>query len=236
MKMNYLTPIICFFFIIQSFAQPTQSRRNVPTDAFKTYEESLTPLEKDSLKNGKIPLVLAQKWELQRQKQLFIQDSILKTMVGQLVPDFEAKDTEGYPHRPFMYKGRVLILHFWNFWDKSFRNEIPALNEIVDKYRKDGVEVLSFVNLKIGESEREYLKHHPVRFPIVENSYQFADAFLPMKIWLPYMIILDKNNNMRFFYKHENLVKINSNFNEKYTEVKMPTFDFEYKIQELLKE
>ena len=87
MKMNYLTPIICFFFIIQSFAQPTQSRRNVPTDAFKTYEESLTPLEKDSLKNGKIPLVLAQKWELQRQKQLFIQDSILKTMVGQLVPD-----------------------------------------------------------------------------------------------------------------------------------------------------
>ena len=236
MKMNYLTPIICFFFIIQSFAQTTQSRRNVPTDAFKTYEESLTPLEKDSLKNGKIPLVLAQKWELQRQKQLFIQDSILKTMVGQLVPDFEAKDTEGYPHRPFMYKGRVLILHFWNFWDNSFRNEIPALNEIVDKYRKDGVEVLSFVNLKIGESEREYLKHHPVRFPIVENSYQFADAFLPMKIWLPYMIILDKNNNMRFFYKHENLVKINSNFNEKYTEVKMPTFDFEYKIQELLKE
>ncbi len=169
-------------------------------------------------------------------KHIYIQDSILKTMVGQLVPDFEAKDTEGYPHRPFMYKGRVLILHFWNFWDNSFRNEIPALNEIVDKYRKDGVEVLSFVNLKIGESEREYLKLHPVRFPIVENSYQFAGAFLSMKIWLPYLVILDKNNNMRFFYKHENLVKINSNINEKYTEVKMPTFDFEYKIQELLKE
>ncbi len=234
--MNYLTPIICFFSIIQSFAQTTPSRQNVPTDAFKINEEELTPLEKDSLKLGHIPYVLSQKWEEQRKRQQFKQDSILKTLVGTHVPDFEAKDTEGYPHRPFMYRGRVLILHFWNFWDNSFRNEIPALNEIVDKYRKDGVEVLSFVNLKIGDSEREYLKQNPVHFPIVENSYQFADAFLSIKIWLPYMIIVDKNGNMRFFYKHENLVKINSNINEKYTEVKLPTFDFEYKIQELLKE
>ena len=134
-----------------------------------------------------------------------------------------------------MYHDRLLILHFWNFWDNSFRNEIPVLNALIEKYRQDGIEVLSFTDVKIGESERQYLKENPIHFPLVENSGKFADAFLSMQIWRPYIIIVDKYGKMRYFYKHEDLVKISSNFNEKFTEIKQPTYDFEEKIRQLLR-
>lgn len=235
--MKYLTYVICFLIYNSSFAQTYKAKEDVILlprgNPINT--EGLTDLEKDSLKNGSIPFALLQKWEQAGKRNRIIQDSILKVLVGGRVPDFDAKDTEGYPHRPSMYQDRILILHFWNFWDNSFRNEIPVLNEIVEKYRQDGVEVLSFTDVKIGESERQYLKEYPIHFPLVENSWKFADEFLSMQIWRPYIIIVDKYGKMRHFYKHEDLVKIKSNINEKFTEIKQPTYDFEEKIKELLR-
>ena len=243
--MKYLTYFICFLMFNPSFAQTYQAKEDVILlpGGNRISSEGLTDLEKDTLRKGTIPHALIQKWEQIGKRNQIIQDSILKTRIGERVPDFDAKDvivsdnatTEGYPHRPSMYQGRVLIIHFWNFWDNSFRNEIPVLNAIVEKYRQDGVEVLSFTDVKIGESERQYLKENPIHFPLVENSWKFADEFLSMQIWRPYIIIVDKYGKMRFFYKHKDLVKIESNINEKYSEIKQPTYDFEEKIRQLLR-
>ena len=185
--MKYLTFLICFLIFNPSFAQTYQAKEDVILlpGGNPISTEGLTDLEKDTLKKGTIPHALIQKWERIGKKNRIIQDSIIKTRVGERVPDFDAKDTEGYPHRPSMYHDRILILHFWNFWDNSFRNEIPVLNAIVEKYRSDGVEVLSFTDVKIKESERKYLKEYPIHFPLVENSWKFADDFLSMQIWRP---------------------------------------------------
>ena len=235
--MKYLTLFICFLIFNLCTAQTYKSQGEVITFPKGTQinTDGLTDLEKDTLKNGSIPFALLQKWEQVGKRNQIIQDSIIKTRIGERVPDFDAKDTEGYPHLPSMYHDRILILHFWNFWDNSFRNEISVLNEIVEKYRQDGVEVLSFTDVKIGESERKYLKENPIHFPLVENSWKFADEFLSMQIWRPYIIIVDKYGKMRFFYKHKDLVKIKSNINEKYTKIKPHTYDFEEKIKELLR-
>ena len=235
--MKYLTYLICCLTYAPSIAQTNPVKNEFIALPSGTYinSDGLTELEKDSLRKGSIPFVLHQRWEKGDKKNRARQDSILKTLVGIHVPDFDAKDTEGYPHRPSMYHDRILILHFWNFWDNSFRNEISVLNAIVEKYRQDGVEVLSFTDVKIGESERKYLKEYPIHFPLVENSWKFADEFLSMQIWRPYIIIVDKYGKMRYFYKHADLVKISSNINEKFTEIKQPTYDFEEKIRQLLR-
>lgn len=236
MNKNHLIPLLIVMIHWQLLAQKPSSRVDFSPKPMWVVPDELTPEERDSLKKGKIPFSVEQRWQAEHSQRMRRQDSILQKLVGQVVPDFEAKDTEGYTHRPFMYKGRVLILHFWSFWENSFRNEIPALNDIVRKYHKDGLEVLSFVGQTIGDSEKEYLKNNAVAFPLVENSYHFSEAFINMRMRLPYLVIVDKYGQMRFIYKYENLIKIDSNINEKYTEVKQPTFDFEYKIQELLKQ
>lgn len=167
------------------------------------------------------------KVKIQKQKK----DSILKTMVNAPIKDFDAPDTSGFVHRPRNYQGRVLILHFWNFWDQSFENEIPILNKMVEKYRKDGLEILSFIDIGMGKDEKEHLSKHPLNFTIIPNSRAFVSKILPLTHSIPAMILIDKQGLMRYFYiEHE----MNSRKSDFYKDFNEPN-SFEGKVISLLK-
>ncbi len=130
-------------------------------------------LERDSAKNNlltestkKYIGIVKERFKINAIKH----DSTLKALYLSPIPDFDAPDTSGFVHRPIQYRGRVLLLHFFQFWDYSFENEIPVLNTLIDKYQKDGFEILSFMDISIGESERRILREKPVHFPLVMNA------------------------------------------------------------------
>jgi thiol-disulfide isomerase/thioredoxin len=204
----------------------------------RQFDSLMTHLERDSFKRGITPLVLQVLFEKQQKQYAHKRDSLLKICEGKPVPNFEARDTAGVLHRPSHYYGRVLILHFWNFWDYSFKNEIPHLNTLVEKYRKDGVEVLSFVDLTLSQSEKQILERTPVLFPIIENAYAFGSGFLPIMMYRPFLIFVDKYGRMRYITVEETLNVVHSNINEKVlTEPKLLPIDaLEEKIVQLLKE
>jgi hypothetical protein len=235
--MKYLTAVFCFTCLTKIMAQTpssAQPRFSLP----KGYDSTLTQLEQDSFKRGFIPYTLQMQFEKQHKNYLNKRDSFLKKADGIPVPDFEAHDTSGFTHRPAQYRGRVWLLHFWNFWDYSFQNEIPRLNEIAEKYRKDGVEILSFVDLTLAQSEKAYLEKNPVFFPIIENAHKFGDEFLPFYINKPYIVFVDKYGRMRFFLTQDDITFIKSNINEKVMgkEMKPVAYKLEDKILQLLKE
>lgn len=197
---------------------------------FKTGDK----VEIDSLKRGLVPNRFKKRFsidlvniKIQKQKK----DSILKTMVNAPIKDFDAPDTEGFVHRPRNYQGRVLILHFWNFWDQSFENEIPVLNKMVEKYQKDGLAVLSFADIDLSKDEKEYLIKHPANFTIIPNSRAFVPKILPIRHSIPAMILIDKQGLMRYFYiEHE----MNSRKSDFYKDFNEPN-SFEGKVISLLK-
>jgi thiol-disulfide isomerase/thioredoxin len=201
-------------------------------------DSMLTPLERDSFRLGIMPFALKGIFEKERIRYVYKRDSLLKIYEGKPVPNFEARDTSGILHRPSHYYGRVLVLHFWNFWDYSFKNEIPHLNTIVEKYRKDGVEVLSFVDLTLSKSEKDILERTPVLFPIVENAYKFGIDFLPIPLYRPFLIFVDKYGKMRYITTDNTLNVIQSNVNETVIQSpkKLPLTALEEKIVQLLKE
>jgi thiol-disulfide isomerase/thioredoxin len=230
--MKYLiTLFCCLLFSKISFAQP---RFSLP----KGLDSTLTQVEKDSFKRGLIPYTLEIQFEKSRREYVQKRDSFLKKADGMPVPNFEARDTAGLMHRPSQYSGRVLILHFWNFWDYSFKNEIPKLNEIAEKYRKDGVEILSFVDLTLGDSEKKVLEKNPIYFPLVENAYKFAIEFMPIRLTPAYLVFVDKQGRMRFFITQETLNIVKSNVNENVIDLtkKTANYSLEDKILQLLKE
>jgi thiol-disulfide isomerase/thioredoxin len=237
--MKYLCLFFCFLFLHSSIGftqnRPIEKGAVILPNGVSVRGDNLTETEKDSLRKGFFPDGVTAKWEIEHKKNMLRRDSLLKTMVGKPVPDFDAKDTEGYTHPPHLYRGRVLILHFWSFWDYSFYNEIPALNHLAEKYQQEGVQILSFVNMPLGESEKEHLKTRPLAFPLVDNAYKFSNNFLLTNLWTPFIVIVDKNGLMRYFYMSENLTTIRSHLNEKVVDIKRPTYDFEEKILELLK-
>jgi peroxiredoxin len=158
----------------------------------------------------------------------------LKVLLDSPVPDFDAKDTEGVLHRPHNYFGRVLVLHFWNFWDASFEQEIPFLNKIFETYQKDGLQILSFVDLELTKSEYEILEKKPIRFPLIQNSRKFMFDFLKVKHSIPYLIIVDKQGRMRYFYIDNELKRRDNPFYKKQdSDTKID--NFEEQIQKFLK-
>jgi peroxiredoxin len=127
-------------------------------------------------------------------------DSTLKVLINTPIPDFDARDTMGLVHRPANYRGRVLLLHFFNFWDSSFDNEIPVLNNLMERYNAKGLEILSFMDIGITDSERKWLKEKPINFPLITDARLFMRKFLPVTKQTPYVVLVDKAGNFRYFY------------------------------------
>ncbi len=201
----------------------------------------LTQAEMDSFRTGKASPALIAKIDQnfkaeQAQRDSFIQKRIL----NQPIPDFDARDTSGLVHRPSMYRGRVWIVYFWDFWENSFQYEIPSLNNLVDSLRGQGVEIVSFLNYDLGESEKKYMADKSIHFPIVENSEKFGNEFLGTHFYRPFICIIDKKGVCRYFYDGKNLRKgykfehrnelLEGNKNE------LPTYDFIEKVKFLLQE
>ncbi len=170
--------------------------------AFYSYKID-NPVQADSLRKGLIPFMFKNK--VDNFKGLMIEkrqrrDSTLKALVQTPIPDFDAPDTLGIVHRPAYYRGRVLLLHFFNFWDSSFDNEIPILNNLIEKYHGKGFEILSFMDIPITDSERKVMKEKPIHFPLIANARNFMDKFLPVQKSIPYLVLVDKAGHFRFFY------------------------------------
>lgn len=230
--MKYLA--IIFTCLLLTKTASAQARFTLP----KGYDSTLTQVEKDSFQRGLIPYAMQIQFEKFRLEYLQKRDSFLKKADGMPVPNFEAVDTAGFMHRPAQYLGRVLVLHFWHFWEYSFQNEIPKLNEIAEKYQKDGVKILSFVDLTLGDSEKKTLEKTPLNFPIIDNAYKFSADFLPIRLNQPFLIFVDKYGRMRFFMTEEKLTIVRSNVNQKYvdgTKIR-ENYSLEDKILQLLKE
>jgi thiol-disulfide isomerase/thioredoxin len=230
--MKYLIILFSLLFLGKTNAQ--QPRFVLP----KNYDSTLTQVEKDSFQRGLVPYVLEIRFEKFRREYIQKRDSFLRKADGMPVPNFEARDTSGLMHRPSQYLGRVLILHFWNFWEYSFQNEIPKLNEIAEKYLKDGVEILSFTDVTLGDSEKKVLEKTPIYFPLIENAYKFSAELLEIRLNRPYLILVDKYGRMRFFMTEDKLTNVRSNVNENVinTAKKPINYPLEDKILQLLKE
>jgi peroxiredoxin len=179
----------------------------------------------DSIKRNICPYAILEKEKQRKIKK----DKTIKALINSPVPDFEAPDTMGVVHHPANYRGRVLLLHFWNFWDFSFEKEIPFLNKLIEKYRKDGLEILSFMDIKIGDSERKKLNKEPLDFTLIPNSWQFSDKFLNVDKSDPSVVLIDKNGNIRHLF-------INHNWQSDIVKRFEVAADFEKKVDLLLKE
>ena len=187
--MNRFTFIFFIFLSFRLFAQPS-------SDGVR-----LTASEMDSLRKGIASSYLKERIESSFKAQQAKRDSFIQSnIINKPIPDFDARDTMGFLHRPSMYQGRVWLVHFWHFWDNSFQYEIPELNAVIDSLRGEGVEILSFMNYGLGESEKSYLLKKTIRFPIIENSEKFGNTIFGTYFPRPFVGIIDKKGICRYFY------------------------------------
>jgi peroxiredoxin len=97
---------------------------------------------------------------------------------GKPAPDFVAKDLTGKDYRLSELKGKGIILNFWGTWCEPCREEMPALQEMSEKLKDQGVLVLAVNN---GESEvavKAFAKQYGLTFPILlDKRLDIAKAY-----------------------------------------------------------
>jgi cytochrome c biogenesis protein CcmG/thiol:disulfide interchange protein DsbE len=100
------------------------------------------------------------------------------------VSQFALPDLAGHEWKLTDYRGRVVLLNFWATWCQPCREETPALVNLSNRFRGNGLEVAGVVmdddkNAPVQEFMKEYGVLYPVLVPPSNSSLLSAISALP---------------------------------------------------------
>lgn len=94
------------------------------------------------------------------------------------------------------YRGKVVYLDFWASWCGPCRESFPVLNELRNKYKAKGFEVIG-VNLDEDTADANaFLKKFPVTFPLATDPKGASAEIFQIK-GMPSAVLIDKKGVAR---------------------------------------
>ncbi len=114
-------------------------------------------------------------------------------LIGKSAPDFKMIDINGNTILSENTKGKVVVLNFWFTTCKPCISEIPELNEVYEKYKKDTNVVFASITFDKQDKVKSFLKKFLIKYPVITDAKEICDLF---KIsGYPTNIVIDKNGN-----------------------------------------
>lgn len=97
-------------------------------------------------------------------------------------------------------KGKVVIYDFWASWCTPCKVELPFLDKLYKKHRKEGLVVIGINVDEEQGSAQKFLKDHPVRFPIVfDKGKKLIDKAKVST--MPTSFIVDRQGVIRYHHQ-----------------------------------
>lgn len=116
--------------------------------------------------------------------------------LGDTMPDFVRP---GLVHQANFHSerlaGQVLYVDFWASWCGPCRVSLPAMNQLYREFREQGFTVVAVNVDKNPADGRDFLKKHPVNYPVVKD-----DGSLPRQFGvkgMPTAYLIDRNGTVR---------------------------------------
>jgi peroxiredoxin len=86
---------------------------------------------------------------------------------GFAAPDFTLETPDGETIHLADLRGQAVVINFWATWCPPCRAEMPAIQQVYDQYREQGLTVLA-VNLQEGDSQvAGFADENQLTFPIL---------------------------------------------------------------------
>ena len=115
--------------------------------------------------------------------------------IGDDAPNFKLKDMNGVEFQLSDYKGKGVFLNFWATYCEPCKQEMPYMNNVLEEYRAQGVEILA---INVGEATlrvNDFVEKYGLSFPILyDRGSVVTDVynFIP----LPTTFLIDEHGKI----------------------------------------
>jgi peroxiredoxin len=113
------------------------------------------------------------------------------TRTQETAPDFTLSDMQGIAHKLIDYRGSVVVLNFWASWCPECVREMPSLDSLYNRLKKDGLAVIG-VSVDRARADIAQLAGK-VSYPVLldERGDVFVKKYTITR--LPATIIIDRD-------------------------------------------
>ncbi|MBI4460858.1 MAG: TlpA family protein disulfide reductase [Acidobacteria bacterium] len=84
--------------------------------------------------------------------------------LGEAVPNFTLRDSEGQVVALADFKGQIVVLNFWATWCAPCIEEMPSLNRLSERYAGKGLEIIAVSVDEDPDAYREFLATNHISF------------------------------------------------------------------------
>ena len=112
--------------------------------------------------------------------------------LGQPAPDFERVDRKDQSVKLSNYLGKVVYLDFWASWCVPCRETFPFMNQLQEKYGKDGLEIIA-VNIDTKRPDADkFLAQYSSGFTVLFDPKRGVAKTYELK-GLPTTFLIDRS-------------------------------------------
>ena len=123
-------------------------------------------------------------------------ESVAKTAIGTVAPDFTFPDINGNDVSLSSFKGKYVLIDFWASWCGPCRQESPNVQKQYQLYKDKGFEVVSVSIDKKEDAWRKAVKEDNIKGALLlaKDSKKIMKDYVFSGI--PYMVLLDKEGKV----------------------------------------
>jgi thiol-disulfide isomerase/thioredoxin len=110
-------------------------------------------------------------------------------------PDFTFKDLDGKKVSLSNFKGKVIIINFWATWCGPCIYEMPALEKLFKKYKKDGFQVIGLTIQSNNNQIPQKISQTGVTYPILLDAEDAIGSYGPFNA-IPQSYLINKEGEI----------------------------------------
>jgi peroxiredoxin len=114
-------------------------------------------------------------------------------IVGKKAPDFTLNSADGQKIKLSSYKGKTVLLNFWATWCGPCKEEIPLMNQLLERLKKKGFIILA---ISIDDDDKvvsDFLKDTAMNFTILRDPTQKIARSSYKVFGYPFSFLINKN-------------------------------------------